>query len=294
MIDERNIFTKGMLINLTMGAYWGQKKLSKEQLKDMPTEIVRGVHDLFDEKFKNLLKEIGAFDNETRGLVKNQSVPFPIDGIYFIRSEQIEPIIELLEQRRGLRDEMIEKAIENYDQAIIDFAQEYPEYYKHGKSKYLSKERFAERFYFKYQFLKISAPDEGDKIVSPELYKKEMEKFRETIDEMKKDVVSTIYQELLNTTNRLKKQCTDGKPNQRTLNTLSEYLRRINDVYSDFVDRDDLKKAIENVKLSILGITAEDLRSSEAGKEEFRRGISAVINEIQNLPDMPLRRAIEL
>jgi hypothetical protein len=32
MIDERNIFTKGMLINLTMGAYWDGNGLSGHQI----------------------------------------------------------------------------------------------------------------------------------------------------------------------------------------------------------------------------------------------------------------------
>ena len=292
MITEKNIFERGMLVSLTMGGYSGRKNLSKEQLGNLPTEIVRGVHDLFEKEFKRLLRDISCFDMETRRLVWHQSVPFPLNSVYFISSTKIDDIIEQLESRKQQREEMIEKAVENYEEAIQIFAEKYPDYYQKAKSKYISKNRFAERFYFKYQFLKISAPAKEDSIISPELYKKEMEKFKQTIDEMKKEVVSTIYQELLETTVRLKKQATDGKPNQRTLNNLNEYLKKIDEIYKDFVDRNDLKKAIKDVKASILGITAEDLRDSDASREAFREGIAALVEQIKVLPDIPLKRAI--
>jgi hypothetical protein len=293
MITEQNIYEKGMLITLNQGNYAGRKKLSKEQMGDLPTEIVRGVHDLFDKEFKSLLKEISAFDNETRHLVKRRSVPFPIDGVYFIPSRGIESIINFLEGRKADRAALIQKAVDNYETAIENFAVKYPDYYNHAKSRYLPKHAFENRFYCKYQFLKISAPNEENSLISPELYQTEMRKFRETIEEMKREVVGTIYQELLETTARLKKQCTDGKPSQRTLNSLNEYLVRIDEVYAGFVDREDLVTAIQKVKAQVLGITAEELRDSDKTRESFRKSISAVMSEIQNLPDIPLKRSIE-
>lgn len=293
MITEQNLFQKGMLIHLSMGAYSGKKKLSKDQMGDLPTEIVRGVHDLFDKEFKKLLKEISAFDRDTRHIVKYQSIPFKIDGVYFIASDKIESIIETIDRRKLEREELIQNAVENYEEAISRFAEEYPAYYEHGKHKYLSKEGFQNRFYCKYQFLKISAPDEDNSIISPELYRQEMAKFRETIDEMKNEVVATIYEELAEVTVRLRKQATDGKPNQRTINTMNEFLQKIEDVYSDFVDRDDIKDVIKKVRGQMLGITAEELRDVDSSREAFRKGISEIVGEIKNLPDIPLKRNIQ-
>ena len=42
MINESNLMEKGMLINLKIGGYAGRKKLDKDQMKDLPQEIVRG------------------------------------------------------------------------------------------------------------------------------------------------------------------------------------------------------------------------------------------------------------
>lgn len=293
MINEKNIFEKGMLISLQAGSYAGRKKMSKDQMKDLPTEIVRGVHDMFDKEFKELLQTINKLDREARYYVKDQSVPFPIDGIYFIGSTRIEAIIEELEKRKKERKDLINEAVKNYENAILIFKEKYPDYYELAKSRYPSKERFSERFYFKYQFIKISAPDEKSKFISPEMYKEEMKKFRGTIEEMKKEVLATIYQVLLETTARLKTQCTDGKPNQRTLNTLSSFLQQIDDVYSDFIDREDMKKMIDKVKKNLVGVTAEDLRDSETFKIKFGKEIGAIAKEIKALPDIPLKRAID-
>jgi hypothetical protein len=293
MINENNIFDQGMLIHLKMGGYEGRMKLSVDQLKDLPQEIVRGVHDLFDKSFKDLLREIGSFDNETRWEVKRRSVPFPIDGVYFITSGYIEKIIELLEQRKIGRRELIAKAVENYDVAIQIFSEKYPDYFERAKHKYLTKDRFQQRFYFQYQFIKITAPDKNGKFITPEMYKLEMKKFKDTINEMKQEVLGTIYQSLLEVTGRLKKQCTDGKPNQRTFNSLNAFLAQIDDVYSDFIDRDDMKEAIKKIKAQVLGIDANDLRSSEDLKAKFGKEIAALGAEIKALPDIPLKRAID-
>lgn len=293
MITDKNIFERGMLIHLKMGGYDGRMKLSDEQLKDLPKEIVRGVHDIFDANFKDMLKEIGSFDQETRWCVKRKSIPFAIDGVYFINSKTIPEIIEVLDKRKEERKALIDKAVDNYDMAIVNFQNMYPEYFEHAKRKYLSKKDFAGRFYYTYQFIKIAAPDKESSFISPEMYKDEMTKFKSMVDEMKQEVLSTIYQTLIETTKRLKKQCTDGKPNQRTLNTLNTFLKQIDDVYSDFIDRDDMKKTIDKIKVQVMGIDAKDLRTSEELKKSFVKEITNIGNEIKAISDIPLKRAIE-
>ena len=292
MINENNIFEKGMLINLKTGAYAGRKKLSADQLKDLPKEIVRGVHDLFEHAFKEKLEGIMNFDGATRAYVKTFSVPFPIDGVYFLAFEKIDNIIEFLDRRKEQRLEMVEDVLNRYEDAITAFAVKYPDYYKRAKDKYPSKSRLAERFYFDYQFLKISAPDKSP-LISAEQYKREMQKFGETISEMKKEVVGTIYQTMIELTERLKRQSKDGKMNQRTFNNLGKFLEQINDVYADFLDRDDLKAALDKVKKETLGITADGLRDNDAQRKKFNKAISALTEEIKTLPDIELKRSID-
>jgi hypothetical protein len=296
MITEKNLFENGVLVGIHSGAYEGKKKLTPDQLKDLPQEIVRGVHDLFGAEFKKLIQDIKAFDSETRNMVKRRAIPFPFGGVYwgvyFVRGEQLDEVIDTMEERMKERVALIDKAVENYDAAIEAFASKYPEFYEKARDKYLSKREFAGRFYFNYQMIKITAPDKSGMITSEQL-KRERAKFRETIEEIKKEVVSTIYESLLEMTARLKQQCTDGKPNQRTLNSLNKFLEQVDEIYSDFIDREDVKEMVARVKAQVLGVTAESLRSSEELKNELARQIKGIVSEFQALPDIPLKRAID-
>lgn len=292
MITEKNIFEKGMLISLRMGSFAGRKKLSDDQLKDLPKEIVRGVHDLFEQSFKDKLNAIILFDGQTRNEVKMRSVPFPIDGVYFLSFDQIDSVIEYLEGRKNSRNELVNDVLDDYEGAIKKFADSYPDYYRRAVGRYPSKDRLSQRFYFEYQFVKISAPDKNP-LISPEQYKKEMMKFAATVSEMKQEVVSTIYQTLTELTERLKKQSKEGKMNQRTFNSLSRFMEQINMVYSEFIDRDDLKKVINKIKSETLGVTAEELRDNETERKRFHKAITSLTKEIQALPDVELKRAID-
>jgi hypothetical protein len=292
-ITASNFYEKGVLINVRAGGYRGRKKLPKEKLGELPPEIVRGVHDLFDKEFKTLLSNIRSFDGTSRDVVKNQSVPFPIEGIYFINSSRMVAILDILEGRKESRQALIQEAVDNYEGAITIFAEKYPEFYAMAKSKYPSKEEFEKRFYFDYNLIKISSPNQDDPFMTAEMYRSEMNKFRQTIDEMKNEVLSTIASTLLEATKRLTDQCTEGKPNQRTLDNLNKFLKQVDDVYSDFIDRDDLKSAIANVRASILGVDAESLRGQEDFKKEFKKSISSAADCIKALPDVKLKRSIE-
>lgn len=293
-INETNIFQKGMLINITMGGYSGRKQLDNDQLQGLPQEIVRGVHDLFGKEFKDMLRELDRHGAESRHEVTNYAIPFPLAGVYFVASERIEKTIANLEKRKAERDELVKIATDNYEAAIENFKEKYPEFYRRAKHKYLTKEQFASRFYLRYQFIKISAPSEQDAFVTPEMYKAEMAKFRDTVEEMKKEVLATIYEELVSATERLKHQCTEGKPNQRTLNNLNIFLDRVDEVYSDFIDREDMKDALKKIKAQILGVSADALRDSDDLKKQFGTEISKIAREIKAMPDIPLTRAIDI
>jgi hypothetical protein len=291
-VNENNIFEKGMLISLNLGAYAGRKKLSDDQLENLPKEIVRGVHDLFEKGFKEKLDAISKHDAETRGNLKSNCVPFPIDGIYFLAYDRIENMIAYLDERKISRWTLVEEVLEHYEDAKNDFAKKYPTYFAKAQYKYPSKTKLAGRFYFEYQFLKISAPDKNP-MISPEMYKREMEKFRQTVSTMKQEVVGIIYQSLFDLTNRLKRQSKDGKMNQRTFNNLHKFLEQVDSTYTEFIDRKDLQDTLQKVKAEIKGMSADMLRDNDAQRAKFHKAISALTNEIQTLPDVEAKRAID-
>lgn len=294
MITEKNIFEQGMLISIRARSYEGRRTLSKEQLKDLPTEIVRGVHDLFGKEFKALLKAADYAVWTARQKVKDVSIPFPIDGIYFLLADKIDSIVKFLEDKKKEREDIVDSIIDNYDQAIKSFAEEYPEYYQAGRSKYLSKDQLRNRFYFDYQFVKISSPTTEDGVISSKQYKKEIGKFKDMVQDMKDDVVATVYQVLTETAGRLKQQSDNEKVNQLTLNSLNSFIQKIDDVYADFIDRDDMKKVIGKMTKELLGVESKDLRSSEEARKQFAKSIKDIADDLKAIPDVPLKRSIIL
>jgi len=295
MINEKNIYDRGTLVSLKMGRFEGRMKLPEEFMKDLPTEIVRGVNDIFDERYKMLLTDIRSHDGMTRILLSKMAVSFPLPGVWFVLSTKLADVVELLDTRQAERTGLILKAVEEYDNAVFEFAQKYPDYYRiaFAKGKYITRDDLKYRFYFRYQFIKIAAPDKDSAFITPELYKAEMKKFRETIEEMKREVLSTIYTELLKRTALIREQCEDSTPNQKTINNLNSFLNQIDEIYSDFIDRDDMKQAIKNIRAKVLGIEAEDLRNDIDLKKKFNEEIKEVAETIKSMPDIPLKRSMD-
>jgi hypothetical protein len=119
-----------------------------------------------------------------------------------------------------------------------------------------------------------------------------MAKFKESVEEMKKEVLSIVASTLLETTEKLKKQC-DGKLNQKTFNSLNKFFDQIDNTYADFIENKDLKAVIDNLKKNVLGVDAESLRKSSDFKKEFREMISGVAESLKAIPDVPLKRALD-
>ena len=293
-ITEANIFETGMLIVLRAGQYAGRRKLDEEQMKGLPTEIVRGVQDMFDAKFKELLAESSAIVMRARGFIANVSIPFPIGNVYFIRNTNIQMVIDFMDERIKERQELVENIVDNYLDAIKRFKAKYPEYYKASKGKYPSLDELKDKFYMTYQFFQITAPDKNNKLISPEQYKAENMKFKNAIVQMKEEVLATIYETLLNTTAKLKAQCDDSKINQTTIDSINRFLLKIDTAYADFIDRKDMKKAIAAIRKEMTGISADSLRSSDSIKEDFVKELQTTINDLKVLPDIPLKRAIQI
>ena len=290
-VNYENIFDRGMLINLKMGSWAARNKLSQEDLKYLPKEIVRGVYDLLDDK--DQLDEIISVQNKLRNKVKSQTVPFPIDGVYFVLGKDIETVIDTVKEDQVVIAELAREFGEGYEQKIKNYASKYPKFYERAKGKYPSKENVINRFYVQYRMFQVNVPNKKLSFVSPELYKEEMKKFKNEVEEMKKEVINIIYTELLDRVATLYRQCDDGKPSQRTLNNLGELFGKVENLYADFIERDDITGMINKIKKMVGGVDAKELRNDEKFKSDFGKRMKKVAAELKALPDTELKRSIE-
>ena len=290
-VNYENIFDRGMLINLKMGSWAARNKLSQEDLKDLPKEIVRGVYDLLDDKEQ--LDEIISVQNKLRNKVKSQTVPFPIDGVYFVLGKDIEKVIDIVKEDQIIISNLAKEFGEGYIKKIENYAKKYPVFYERAKGKYPTKEEVIARFYVQYRMFQVNVPNKKLTFVSSELYKEEMRKFKNEVEEMKKEVINIIYTELLERVSTLYRQCDDGKPSQRTLNNLGELFEKVENLYSDFIDRQDITDMVGKIKKIVVGVDAKELRSDDKFKSDFGKKMKRVAGELKALPDMELKRSIE-
>jgi len=294
-INDKNLYDKGMFICLSLGAWQARSKLNKSQLKgftDKEREIVRGVHDLLYDTSE--LDAITSFNSKTKITFDNMTIPTPMRGIRFCLGTQIEKTLEYVKDRKQEREEIVQTFLDAYESRQKEFEKEMPEYHKLNKHKYPTKDDLKSRFYINVRVFKVSVPDKGLKYISPELYKQEVNAFKQQVEDMKKEVVNIIYTELLDKVNNLKTQCLSGKPSQKTFNFIEKFMERIADNYDDFIERNDIRSMIDKVKSEVGSVEAKELRDNESLKKEFGKQMKGLLSELQNLPDVELKRAIEL
>ena len=306
-ITAKNFYERGILFNLNMGTYQGRKKLSKGVLngRGLPAEIVRGVHDIFENEFTKLLKNIMSYDCETRAAVAGKgdyekgkrftAVDFPVRGVYYVLGEDVEKVINYINRRKAEREELIKEPADQYNEAIGKFKEQYPKFYKAAEGSYPTREEFVKRFYFEFQLFQMQAPSKQLNFISPALYKDTVAKINSTVDAVKQEVVNIVYTELLNRAKQVVSQCNGrgGKPNQKTLNGFQKIFNRIEEAYADFIDRDDLFAAIAKIKEELTGIEAKKLRDNDSLRRKFKKKMIEVSETLEALPDTEMLRAIE-
>lgn len=295
-ITDKNIFEKGMCISINTGLYRASYRLPKEKFKDLPKKeqnLVRGTFDSLLKDEKKKIDEIISYDNHTRNKIKEQTVPFPIAGVYFVTQNKIDWVLEYIENRTGdERKQLIQEAASVYKSGIKKFKKEVPSLYEIIKDKYPSKQEFIRRFYFNFQFFQVNAPNKNLDFISPELYKQEIEKIRSTVEQVKKEVCNIIYTELLEMAKKIENRLENGKPNQKTINRVEKFAEKIEEIYSDFVTRKDINKIIKDFKNLTNGIEAKELRNNENLSKEFKKDIGKISSNIENLKNVELTRAI--
>lgn len=295
-ITEKNIFEKGMCISINTGLYRASHRLPKEKFKDLPEEeqkLVRGTFDSLLKEEKKKVEAIIKYDNSTRNTVKSETVPFPIKGVYFVTQNKIDWVLDYVKQRTGEeREELIKEAAKSYKNGIKRFKKEVPALYELVAGKYPSKREFIDRFYFNFQLFQINAPNKELDFISPELYKQEVAKIKSTVEQVKQEVCNIIYTEMLEMAKKIENRVDIDKPNQKTINRVEKFAEKIEEIYSDFITRKDIKKIIKDFRSITDGIESKELKNNNELKREFKKDIKKMASEIESLKNVELTRAI--
>jgi hypothetical protein len=280
---------EGVLCRLKCGRWDASVKMDKVKLKKaLPEDIIRARQDLLDDR--TLLKDIATVRRTTKGLLERNSLPFPIEGLFWVNKNRIEYLDKEFKRLKDISDERVEKFIVEYNNLKEQFKKKYPGYWR--PDKYPTEEKLREKFYFEWQFLQISAPDQS--VLSPELYKRETEKLKNMVKEIEEMTVNMVGNMLLKRINTLHKQFESGSVNAGTVNSFERFFGKWDSLWKDHVDQKNLRMVISRLRKEIKGVELEDLKENEKMQAQIGKSLEKAVENIKSIPNFQLKRKLDI
>jgi hypothetical protein len=282
---------EGVLCQLKMGRWDASVRLPKSKLGDeLPREIVRAMQDLVEDR--TLLKDLATIRRSAKGLLHRNSLPFPIDSVFWVKKEKIPDLDQGFADFKKENDKRLEKVIKNYGKMKSDFKKKYPKFY--DKKHYPTEARLRSKFYFYWNFFQISIPDKSTKILSPAVYKRETEKLRNMVSQMEEMTVNMVGNMLHKRVAKLAGQCDSGKINAGTFNSVERFLKRWDDLWRDHVDEKKMKMIMTRMKKEIKGASVERLKNNEDFREKVGSQLESIMEKLHQVPDFTLKRKLDI
>lgn len=282
---------EGCFCSLKMGRWDARAPLPADRLgKKIPTEIIRAKQDTIEDR--TLLGDLLSIRRTAKGVLKRNSLPFPIDGIFWVPKDKI-PYLD--EQFLGFKAEYevrVTKLCDNIKKMEEAFKHKYPKYY--NPNNYPSQKILKKKFYFYWTFLHFMAPSKKTKVLSPALYKREQEKFTNMINQMEEMTINLIGNSLLDRIDKLSSQCESGKISKGTINSIDKLLKRWTDLWENHVDENKLKSIMTSLKSQMKNISTERLKNNEDFRNRVKGKLGIMSKKIKRIPDFALKRKLDI
>lgn len=282
---------EGVLCSLKMGRWAASVRMPKSKLgKSVPKEIVRAMQDLIDDR--TLLKDLATIRRSAKGLLLRHSIPFPVNGVFFVPKDQINDLDEKFTEFQAEKEIRLAKLIKNYKKLKKQFKAKYPDYYE--EKYYPSERKLRKKFYFSWQFFQFTLPDKGAKVLSPAIYKKEQEKFQKMVGQMEEMTISLVGNMLHKRLQRLATQCDSGKVNAGTVASVDRFLSRWDDLWRGHVDDKKMRVIMAQLKRQMKQASAERLKNNDDFRGETQSKIESLMSKLQNVPNFELKRKLDI
>jgi len=293
MTENNNIFQKGCLVQMSVSKWGGVKKIDKSKLSNM---VDQAEHDWVTATKKLVdptsLKPICKINNSARNWLATISLPFPITGMVFVPKDLINTV-----------DDKLGEFKIKFNQKVQDFTLEYNGLRETAKI-YLG-ELFNEiddpvdigsKFNFSWRFIILDVPNGDSKLLAPEVYAREKEKFIQTMEEARGMAIDALREEFAQMVGRITErftQNTNGKPKIFKNTTVDGFY----DYFQTFKDRNifhdhELTTLVNRAQAVLNGNNVEQIRSNENLKENVRSGMADIEDAIEKLFDRPRRKIV--
>jgi hypothetical protein len=281
----------GVFCSLKMGRWDARAPLPTNKLgKNIPTEIIRAKQDTIEDR--TLLGDLLTIRRMAKGILKRNSLPFPIDGIFWVPKDKIHYLDEQFSEFKAEYETRITKLCDNIKKMEEAFKSKYPKYY--DPNNYPSQKVLRKKFYFYWTFLHFAAPSKKTKVLSPALYKREQEKFTKMIGQMEEMTINLIGNSLLNRIDKLLNQCESGKINKGTIGGIDKFLKQWTTLWKDHIDEAKLKNIMSSLKSQMKNVSAERLKNNEDFRNHVKEKLNTISKKIKKIPDFSLKRKLDI
>lgn len=283
---KNNILDLGYLTSVKIYCWNAAVKIDPKDLaNDVPSEIVRTMQDIISDK--TIIKELRKIKNQVFYFIENNSMPFPLEQAFFVPKQNIEAVSNYLEEMKSKYFEIADELIRNYSRLRTEFKIRYPKNYKIVEKRYPSAERLKEKFRFDWNFYTINAPtSKGFSTIDKSIFAKEKAKFQELMAEMEQNTIAFIQEKLIERCNVLAEQCSDGKINRATMNSISSIVDQWEEIWSDCIEQKSLNSAIKSVRLTLKSVgDVDQFKTNESLQNKVENKLEKIIKRLENLPN---------
>jgi hypothetical protein len=286
-----NIFEMGCLIQLSTSVWGARRKIKTEQISDMASanEWLSTHKKLID---PCALKPIQKAANAARGYLAGVSLPFPINGMVFVPKEMISKVDEQLAVLKSDFNDQVTEFIDRYDRlretAMVYLGNLFNEtdYPVNIQAK----------FSFGWRFVALDVPNGKSRVLPPEVYEREKNKFVQTMEEARELAILSLREEFSGMINRITERFTNGhdsKPKVFKKGTINNFYEFFETFKERNIFRDsELTELVGRAEAILGGKSVEAIRSNDQLKQQIRNGMAEVETSMEDILSRPRRRIV--
>ncbi len=200
-------------------------------------------------------------------------------------------------------DEKLDGFKNKFNHAVLDFTLDYNRLRETAKT-YLGNLfneidypiNIGDKFNFNWRFIILDVPNGDTKLLAPEVYAREKEKFIQTMEEARSMAIDVLREEFAQMVGRITERFTQtgtGKPKIFKNTTIDGFY----DFFQTFKDRNifqdhELTTLVNRAQAVLNGSNVEQIRSNETLKGDIRSGMTDIEGTIAELFNRPRRKIV--
>jgi len=267
---------RGLLFVLETHAWGNQKKIPIEKLQQ-DTDLYDWVRANKSLISNTALEGIQYCITKARNTIKTYALANISGGVFFVPANYVEKL-----------SEKIDLIIEDLQELIEELETDFEKYKKMAKKELEPKGLYDEgdypdnigsKFGLSYRIITMGVPGEL-KSISPELYRQEVQKYKDTMETIKNESIVFLRESFLKTISTIVdnlKGRENGEPRRLKQSTLEKVEFFFSELKNKNIFQDSvLQSLVETAREAMIDVDIKDLKNSEDLRKEIQEKFSEV------------------